>query len=96
VGLVEGVGLYGTMMWGVKVGRGVGVFVGVGDIYQRKVAVGVCVGGKTGEGVIIASGGYNSNMALIQSFPPGEANSLNRAAEYEALQLINAGRRIQP
>ena len=47
----------GTGMNGVKVGRGVGVFVGVGDTYQREVAVGVRVGGMTGEGVISISGG---------------------------------------
>jgi hypothetical protein len=49
-----GVGVDGL---GVKVGRGVGVLVGVGDTYQRNVAVEVRVGGTTGEGVIIASGG---------------------------------------
>jgi hypothetical protein len=65
---------------GVKVGRGVGVRVGVGDTYHRNVAVEVRVGGTTGEGVIIASDGYNSSMAVCQSSPPVKANSLNRAA----------------
>ena len=41
----------------MKVGRGVGVAVGVGDTYHRGVGVSVRVGGTTGEGVIIASGG---------------------------------------
>jgi hypothetical protein len=42
---------------GVKVGRAVGVVVGVGLTDQRRVAVVVRVGGITGEGVIITSGG---------------------------------------
>jgi hypothetical protein len=42
---------------GVKVGLIVEVMVGVGLTYQRKVAVGVRVGGITGEGVINTSGG---------------------------------------
>jgi hypothetical protein len=42
---------------GVKVGRAVGVAVGVGLMYQRSVAVGVRVGGNTGDGVIITSSG---------------------------------------
>ncbi len=42
---------------GVKVGRAVDEVVGVGETYQRRVAVGVRVGGNTGEGVIITSGG---------------------------------------
>jgi hypothetical protein len=49
--------LVGVAWLGVKVGRGVGVAVGVGDTYHRGVGVGVRVGGTTGEGVIIASGG---------------------------------------
>jgi hypothetical protein len=57
VGLGENAGVPGTGINGVKVGRGVGVFVGVGDTYQREVAVGVRVGGMTGEGVISISGG---------------------------------------
>lgn len=58
VGLIVGRGLgEGVARLGVKVGRGEGVMVGVGDTYQRNVAVGVRVGGTTGEGVIIASGG---------------------------------------
>lgn len=65
---------------GVKVGRGVGVVVGVGETYQRDVGVGVRVGGTTGEGVIIVSGGYNSSIAVYQSSIPVQANSLNRAA----------------
>ena len=57
VWLGQNPGVPGRVMNGVKVGRGVGVFVGVGDTYQREVAVGVRVGGMTGEGVIRISGG---------------------------------------
>jgi len=73
-------GLVGLIWTGVKVGRGVEVDIGVGDIYQRGVGVSVCTGGRTGEGVIIVSGGYNSSIAVCQSKPPVKANSLKRAA----------------
>ena len=57
-GQPPGVGeLVGVARLGVKVGRGVGVAVGVGDTYHHSVGVGVRVGGTTGDGVIIASGG---------------------------------------
>ncbi len=59
-------------------GRGVGVVVGVGDTYQREVGEGVRVGGTTGEGVIMVSGGYSSSMAERQSSPPVLTNSLKR------------------
>lgn len=52
-----GLGEVGVTGPGVKVGLEVGVFVGVGDTYQRRVAVGVRVGGITAVGVTIASGG---------------------------------------
>ena len=65
---------------GVRVGRGVGVLVGVGDTYQRDVGEGVRVGGMTAVGVINASGGYSSSMDACQSLPPVEINSLMRAA----------------
>ncbi len=42
---------------GVNVGRAVGVLVGVGETYQRRVGVGVRVGGITAVGVTRASGG---------------------------------------
>lgn len=57
-------------------GRGEGVRVGVGDTYQRDVGVGVRVGGMTGVGVSKASAGYSSSIAVCQSNPPVEANSL--------------------
>jgi hypothetical protein len=66
---------------GVKVGRGVGVRLGVGVWYQRGVGVSVRVGGMTGEGVTNASGGYSSSIAERQSSPPGKTNSLKRAEE---------------
>ena len=91
-----GVGLLVGKIYGVKVGRGEGVMVGVGDTYQREVIVGVREGGMTGVGVIIASGGYSSSMAGCQSSPPVKTNSLNRAAGDEALQVTNAGKRSQP
>ena len=76
----DGGGLAGIVRLGVRVGRGVEVAVGVGDTYHREVGVSVRVGGMTGEGVIIASGGYSSSMAGYHSIPPVEANSLKRAA----------------
>ncbi len=88
--------LVGVVKMGVKVGRGVEVAVGVGDTYQRGVDGGVRVGGKTGGGVIIDSGGYKSNMAVCQSNPPGMTNSLNRAAGKDALQVMRAGKRSHP
>jgi hypothetical protein len=72
--------LAGNVGGGVRVGRGVGVLVGVGETYQREVGVGVRVGGVTGEGVIMLSGGYSSSMAVTQSSWPVEANSLKRVA----------------
>ena len=68
--------LEGVPTPGVNVGRGVGVVVGVGETYQRDVGVGVRVGGSTGDGVIIVSGGYNSSIALCQSSMPVTTNSL--------------------
>ncbi len=84
--------------WGlvVKVGRGVGVEVGVGLTYQRRVAVGVRVGGMTAVGVINASGGYNSSIAVSQSSPPVDTYSLNLAAGKAARQVVRAGSRSQP
>ena len=79
-GEVDKGGLVGVIWTGVKVGRGVEVDVGVGDIYQRGVGVSVRTGGNTGEGVIIVSGGYNSSIAVCQSKPSVMANSLKRAA----------------
>lgn len=70
--------------------------VGVGDTYHREVGVGVRVGGRTGDGVIIVSGGYKSSMAVCQSRPPVNTNSLNRAAGIEALQVVRAGNRSHP
>jgi len=85
VGVTVGVGvgemvMVGVGLMGVKVGRRVGVEVGVGDWYQRRVAVGVRVSGATGEGVSRTSGGYNSSMAVCQSRLPFRTNSLKRAA----------------
>ncbi len=80
----------------MKVGRYVGVEVGVGDTYPYGVRVGVRVAGTTGEGVIIDSGGYNWRMALYQSSAPVQANSLERAAGKEALQVDKAGKRSHP
>ncbi len=55
---------------GVRVGRGVSVGV--------KVRVGVSEGGRTRVGVISASTGYSSRMAVYQSNPPVRANSVKR------------------
>jgi hypothetical protein len=65
---------------GVKVGRGVGVEVGVGETKKSGVGVSVRVGGTMGEGVIIVSGGDISSIAVCQSSPSINANSLKRAA----------------
>lgn len=81
---------------GVKVGREVGVLVGVGETYHRKVGVGVRVGGITAVGVINDSGGYSSNMAERQSLPPVNTNSLNRAAGIDALHVAKPGKRSHP
>ena len=72
-------GFVGVVPLGVKVGLGVGVRVGVGETYQRKVGVGVRVGGTTAVGVINTSGGYNWSMAVLHGSSPVETNSLNRA-----------------
>ena len=61
---------------GVRVGRGVRVMVGVG--VKVGVRVGVSVGGRTRVGVINASGGYSSRMALYQVSPLVRANSVKR------------------
>lgn len=59
VGVLLGVALValGVGLMGVKVGRGVGLLVGVGGWYQRGVEVGVRVGGITTVGVMSISGG---------------------------------------
>ncbi len=50
-------GAVGVSGAGVRVGRGEGVTVGVGETYQREVGVKVRVGGTTAVGVSKASGG---------------------------------------
>ena len=62
---------------GVPVGRGVRVGLGVSVCVG--VLVGVSDGGRTRVGVMSASIGYNSRMAVYQSRPPVNANSLKRA-----------------
>ena len=79
---------------GVKVGRGVGVSVGVGDTYQRGVGETVRVGGVIGEGVISASGGYSSSMADCQSIPAFEDASLETTAVFS--RLSGSIRRAMP
>ena len=73
VGVREGVG--DTL--DVNVGRGVrvGIFVGV-DVGVR---VGVRLGARTRVGVMSASAGYNSCIALYQFNPLVNANSVKRA-----------------
>ena len=55
--LGEAIVALGVGLMGVKVGRGVGVLLGVGIWYQRGVEVGVRVGGTTAVGVMSISGG---------------------------------------
>ena len=64
-------------MVGEPVGRGVrvGIFVSV----AVGVRVGVRLGARTRVGVMSASGGYNSCIALYQFNPLVNANSLKRA-----------------
>ena len=62
---------------GVSVGRG--LRVGVGLSVGVEVRVGVSEGGRTRVGLISASGGYNCFIAVYQSKPSVNANSLKRA-----------------